>query len=553
MIAQILDHREGSALRVHAQRPLIRGCEGSALTFAIIFALVAGLLITGVFLATRNSVRSDRRNADQSSAMVAARAAATVYEAALQSKIATPATDFLIPMPGGPRKSIGDLTNSGRVVAVTDPSTVPSGMRDNPFISSQANPGPINPVPVAPVAANSFPLTARQQMVDRAGTDDPTTSSTWMYWQILYAAQPDYTVAGETGWLSVFIRSWVQSRSGATTPIYAVAVYRAGSFAEYQLLTDTKIVFGDGTQISGPVHSNGIPDASKGQTSASDSISVAPGASVSCTGADARLSTVAGLGAINVPGCPQDPGAQKTVDLSAVSSSIEEIANDCITPGQTAAICAPPVAGQTDVVIAGNTVTVGGVSYTISRFGTAVLVSGTARVTTAGVVSRPVTVATRAGNLGSPPDIIVASNIQASGGGVVGLLSEGNVVVDTNSCPVSSIEGLIIARQGSLTLNPELMSQIAQDQTAANACGQISFDGAIASHRQPTLQWSWDNGDRIGFTTRNLAWDPRLIRRPPPYSPRLSGWQRLKVFPLNEDCLEYAKANNGSLKTECVR
>lgn len=467
--------------------------QGLVIGQAVIAVAVVAIIVGTIMMITLRSVASSSEGSRRASAQGAVEAGIAVYRQALVANAASEANGWMPSQAQLERL----VTGSSKVV---------------PLAQLQLQP-PFDRLPegAPPVAV-------------RIRSDDGTS----MYWQLVHANGPGY--GSTTGTVVVWVRGWRSSDSGqiAGSPMLARAVFTPGGFHQFQLMSESPIRFANGAQISGPVHSNG--------GGGGPAISVEPGATVSCSGAQARVS--ASTGSIDgIPAsCARADVAGTRFTLGSVAETFDAIRAAAAGGGRGVHVVNTtgdpngfvPVQLQPDgTVIAGGTpLAVGG--------GLAVLVHG--NVLVSGTTTGRVTIASDpgAGAAGSAGRIRISGDLRASGdGAAIGLYTAGDVELDSAAC-TSRIDAAIIAAGGTLTINRGLRTEVRQGD--APRCGAITVNGSIAAAEGPVLRWQWQTGEWTGYERRDYVWNPNLVRRPPPWSPVIDGWQNASWAPADQSC-----------------
>lgn len=373
--------------------------------------------------------------------------------------------------------------------------------------------------------------------------------------------------------LVVYVRTWkqrtnvtaAQAASGASRPEYKRIEFRQGTLADYQILSDAPIQLDDGLTINGRIHSNGFNDGVQRPPSTH------PGARIwqrsasplTCTtttnGVPPTLSTGTGSIAVTAPGCRIQEHSDKFVDVAKADDQLTKLGDPCsFAPsggmatsanGQIVYHCNR---GTVDPNTGIRTATVNlGISpYSVVHatthrrthvFNNDVRVSGTS--TSAGRV----TIATfQQTTAPIPPDIIVSGNILHGTRGTttparnVGLVSAGNIVIDPSTCAgggARNIQAAMVAMTGGITIGTQWATQV-RPPGALPQCGQLTIDGALASHLAMSLRWQWSAAavDWVGFSSRNIRWDETLGRYAPPSYPLGDPFEIVSVRTANADC-----------------
>ncbi|MCW2974265.1 MAG: hypothetical protein JWN72_2538, partial [Thermoleophilia bacterium] len=332
--------------------------------------------------------------------------------------------------------------------------------------------------------------------------------------------------AGTTSGVTIWIRAWQGASDGRTSSGVSTSRvnFTPGGFQQFQLLTDGPIAFDDGARITGPVHSNGI-----GATSGI-AVGLVPGARIDCAGEFARISVSSGIVADSLPSACRRIANGTRWNLGVVKTTFEGIRTATAAGGHGVMVVNAIGGGDVRVRLAGDTIVVGGVTKSIGE-GIAVLVDG--NVVVSGHTTGRVTIASDPlsadrGQIRVDGDL-VGTGSRAS----IGLYTEGDVVVSTRPC-VARIDAAIIAARGAMTIDRGLRTEVAQLDSVG--CGKVEMFGSIASAESPVLRWSWPGGGSTGYDERSYAWNPRLVRNPPPWTPVIEGWQANDLQEAGQEC-----------------
>lgn len=390
------------------------------------------------------------------------------------------------------------------------------------------------------------------------------------YWQVVRVILPDTTGLATANATFTF-RTWLgDRRTGAwSRASYATAELRPGRFADYQLISDGNVRFGTGASINGPVHSNGMADASDSVVF-DDDLPPAWGswmfgeANVRCTG-KASVSITAGViaGTLRQAACNNQGATGQSISFMRAIDSIEAIERADPLPNVAwfratnhgPELSRAPYDTAWEVRLAGDTMHVwrpdrsrapsqrlGRVSAFV--FDKDVRISGRVNANTR------VTVGARRRSGGSA-SIFIDGNLYKGRGeagdrtSAIGLLAQGDIVLHQTprqDCRVTTVQAAMVSATGGITVPPQYLSD--ELQTNVPSCRQtLNLDGSFASHRPPTLLREWDNGVKTGYAgTRRYTWDEQLKRTPPPYFPLTGTWQPFHVRDANADCLTTRKA-----------
>lgn len=332
------------------------------------------------------------------------------------------------------------------------------------------------------------------------------------FWQLVRVTGPG---SGDPSSVTAWFRGWYGRADGSTGRQVVVgrASLTPGGFHQFQLLVDGVVRFDDGAMITGPVHSNGT------RAGGEAAIAPLPGARVGCSGEFARLSASDGSVSAAFPDSCRRVQSTRRWSFGAVGETFDRIAVAAAAGGTGVMVAQPADTGRVPVRLLGDRVDVGGQVRSIGQ-GLTILVLGEASV--AGTSRGRVTVASdpsgdRAGQ------ILVDGDVVAEGAGAaIGLYTDGDVVVSTAPC-VGRLDAAVIAARGGLTIDRSYRTELAQLDSPS--CGSFAFHGSIAAAQSPVLRWTWPNGAAAGFSQRSYAWNPRLVRTPPPWTPVIEGWQ----------------------------
>lgn len=537
--------------------------RGSAMVFAIVGTVIAGLLTFGaVIMATQSAQRGkDVRTRVSNAAVVDAAVTRVIY--GYRNDLGSVVDHFVLDEEDL-RKTIAGDSAATVVPAPTRYARLGGVWAHVP----QAGGGTkLQPEPRAqlPSVAVSEPIMHDAAACTAAGIPaSACTEHMRGQWQVYRIELPDITGSHPPN-VVVYVRSWLASAADPNvvgTPSYARVELRPGRFADYQLVSDSRIVFGGGARIDGPVHSNGL--ASPDPTVDEDEIELHTG--VQCT--DAATLTV-GRGTIGTPdGSPvpaQCNGIGETGQvisfLRAIDSmdDIAAIAASGMLSTVRSYTTAPGLGGENafkepyhhayQVVFSpdGTSLQVfhqNGALRDVMPLGrvNALLFDDDVRVRGEVGPDRRITIAARRSGV-STASIFVDGDITKGDANstAIGLLAQGDVVTwmsgfgDTTSCPVDRMEAAVVAANGGLTIPTRYATSEAQKNVPT--CPSIALKGSIAGHRAPTMRWVWPDVASAGFETRHYTWDRALSRNPPPYFPLTGIWQPFSVVDSNIDCL----------------
>jgi hypothetical protein len=451
--------------------------------FAISQTIVVGAIVAMIVLiiatATLRGIMSGRAGSARAVGSVAIDSGVDLYRQALESGAASEASNWMIP-----RSEAAELVgSSGQVVDMSRLTGLPAQLRE--------------PIPGA------APWAIRRR-----------SSGVWSYVQPLQAIGPGNGGSGE---VVVYLRAWSGGETGeSSTPVTTARVaFTPGAFHAFQMVVDGPITFAQGATIDGPVHSNGV-GTTGGQTAIG---ALGP---VNCNGEFARVGTSAGVVSGGFSSACRRRATRPPIELGAVRDAFVRLqrASD-LTTGRVIVVrgtgggVVPIRLDRTNVIIGGQSRTIDG--------SLAVLVRGDVQVS--GRTTGRVSIASDPSGgeyLGRGGTITVTGPVGTDGEGVLGLFTEGDVVVDAASC-TPSLEAAVIASNGGLTIPRSMRSDVVQ--LDAPQCPAFSFHGSIAGAEAPTMRWQWPSGGWAGYDRREYSWDPTLVRRPPPFAPVLDGWQ----------------------------
>ncbi|MCW2927684.1 MAG: hypothetical protein JWM86_1652 [Thermoleophilia bacterium] len=384
------------------------------------------------------------------------------------------------------------------------------------------------------------------------------------YWQVARVIVPD-TTGRSTSNVIVTVRTWLGDRTTGTwtKSSYATAEMRPGRFADFQLISDGNIRFGDGAELNGPVHSNGLDDSSYATvpTIGMPNLGASwvfgdPG--MRCVG-NASISITSGVvaGAAGRRTCNSQGATGQTISFMRAIDAMDQI-QQAVDDGRpnvrafTANNRRGAEAGRDAhdtawrVQLSGNSMSVTypdnsrSWSVPLNRVN-AFVFDEDVRVSGRVAANVRVTVAARRAGGGSASiyidDDITKGDDRTSS---IGLLAQGNVVIwqtQANPCAVTTVEAAMVAATGGITIPSKYTTDEVQ-RSAPQCSARLKLDGSFAAHRPPTLFWGWDSGDVAGYTrSRAYMWDQQLKRNPPPYFPLTGTWQPFNVRDANVDCL----------------
>lgn len=477
--------------------------SGGVLLYVVLVAVVIAGLAASISVSTMLGVRGGGAAAGRAGAQRAVEDGLALYRVALEQRVANESTNWL-PRENALKKLLKDgdspVGRRGELVRIDDPNEL-GGL----------------PEPLKLVLTDSPAYIVR---MDIGGGQ-------YRFWQFLRVIGPGVP-GGADGEVVVWMRGWQGARDGSTAraPLHARAAFTPGGFQQFQLLTDGPILFDDGARINGPVHSNGV-----GAGNGLPAISPARAdPDISCAGGAARLSAAPDQGIVGMPNSCKIAESSRRWNLAVVRDSLDGIRSsvpECATQYAGVHIACPLSFGFVQVKLQGDSVDIGGQVRPIGD-GLVILVHGDVMVS--GHANGRVTIAS---DPAKAPDGVTADRARGgqirvvgdvtSNGGSIGLFTEGDVVVETDGCPVTRLEAVVIASRGGLTIDRGYRTDIAQ--LDAPSCDEFRFVGSIAAAEAPVLAWSWPAGVTAGFKKRSYTWNPRLLRAPPPWAPVIEGWQ----------------------------
>lgn len=368
---------------------------------------------------------------------------------------------------------------------------------------------------------------------------EPVDGSVNGYWQV-YALAPPAVADDAFATVSVYFRAWLGDGTGVhpTRSRLVLARYRASLLIDYELVIDNQIRFTDGTTIEGAVHSNGYINEGY-DTAGNNAHRIWYEGNVRCVG-DTLITTAQGT--VHMPNsCDEIQRDYPFVSFARIRRAISGLGDQC---GATVGVrCFGERADGNDhtVQLTGGMATVDGVTFatggtTLVLYGNA-QVQGTAsgRMSVAVLRQRNSTRADDGGNL-----TIVGDTRSGGGdGNGLGLYAQGNVIVDTSSCAVSTIDATIITPDGALTLDPALTGGRLQSKSGRpeRPCPKLDVLGAIAARNAPYLEVQWEDGSSSGYTRRSYKWDDRVTKTAPPNFPMSDGFRLHSYRDANPDCL----------------
>jgi hypothetical protein len=368
------------------------------------------------------------------------------------------------------------------------------------------------------------------------------SDGSWQMWQVVQALQPN----GVSPWLTLYMRSWRETSSGATDASVARVRLRPGSMADYQLLSDVPINIDAGAKINGRVHSNGSLDEWSQPPPQDLNLRIWSSGTVTCTptaGVTPIISTGRGTIGFTAPNCDTRPDTGTYVPLDAAKDAVVRMRRRAGVDVTNISYPGMP-AGPAVVSIFSTSVQVqypGRALQTISTpsgstraivIDRDVVVHGTtsARLTIAAWSITPGQVAptiTIDGNVGrSSPTATVARSL--------GLLAEGDIAIVPNG--TRTIQAALFATTGGVRLPWNYRTPTRDPNLALPHQSKLTIVGSIASHSTIAPRWSWGAGYWVGFSNRDYSWDGWLATYPPPYWPTSNPWELIDQSDANADC-----------------
>lgn len=136
--------------------------------------------------------------------------------------------------------------------------------------------------------------------------------------------------------------------------------------------------------------------------------------------------------------------------------------------------------------------------------------------------------------------VIVGNTFSETEKGVVGLVSQGDVVLeqikkyeDSGYPCITNLNAAVIAATGALTVDPRADTEAAPSNR--KACPErLVFNGSVAAHRAPVMFIDWGTV-KFGFPQRTYQFDETLVNNPPPFFPYSGRWDARKVVAANDD------------------
>ncbi|MCW2955554.1 MAG: hypothetical protein JWO69_423 [Thermoleophilia bacterium] len=518
--------------------------RGAAMIAAIIMLIIGGLLVGAFMMTVTNTRDRGRDSTDKSVGAGAAEDGVRAYVAALSASTIGEHTGFA-------------MTRDALLATVRE-SDAGAGI-----CASDAT-----DLCLVPNANTAFPGVDDRLIAatDRFTVRRRVGNGQYRFWQVVAVAPPRYgaleagRVASPGGSAILYVRGWqggaARTAGNVVRPVVLRAEVRPNSFADYQVLTDGKILMGDDFTINGRVHTNGMNQSYFDQyASLPDSITVPAGAT--CT-ATARMSTAAGSigtagGSCNNPSM-KFAGTKENYSLLRAVATADEVRAHCGQASPVVVRCIsnpnPAFRGPYSVTMAGSTITIAGygsVSAANTRLtfptaggatGAAIIFDRSVHVRgTLGPNARATIFAMndKATALAEVPSIWVRSaGLVGSTGATttaVGLVAEGDVVADeAAACPLN-IRAALLAQGGMLSMNPQHRGAVLPGAPTCNQPALIT--GSVTGHFPPYLRIGDTNG-YIG--QRRYDYDPNLYHNPPPFFPTSTTWKLLTSTSADAEC-----------------
>ncbi len=491
--------------------------SGFALLTAILVIVVLGIIISLVLGVASMTSREVAEQSHRSSAVLVAEGAAQSIAQALQAQ--------------------GDVL--GDALDIT-----PSVIRTAATLSG-ANVLDGNGGYAFPTGANATPEPLRFTIVD----DRPGYRTAW---QVLRIVSPDIAATPPRSYVTVLIRAWTGSTSGANRPAIIKANYRPGTFVDYQVISDMSIAFQAGTNITGSVHTNGFIDDTMLPPGSDQDRIWSTGGSVNCTtppsGRRPVISSARGhIVGVSTGSCTVRETTDESISLARVASSFRAMQANCGVPGSGVTCYQAPASAPLDGAYSLNLTTMSvsapwGVPAAAAAnasggrallFDRDVRVSGTSRgrVSIGTRTTNPAISATDIHIVGDTAAATPAINAQNS----LALMAENDIVFA--GCTVTNVRAALVAGTGAVTIPRELRNNLLTTGAAAMPapCANVSLTGSIASHGSIILRWHI-TGATVGYTNRTYAWDPWLAYYPPPFVPLAHPWEISGLEAVSGDC-----------------
>ena len=390
------------------------------------------------------------------------------------------------------------------------------------------------------------------------------------FWQVVRVVMPD-TTGRDNPNVVINLRTWLGdvNRGSYSKASYARVEMRPGRFADFQLIADGNMHFGDGATIDGPVHSNGMSDGSFATVHTPPNIPrglnswIYVDNGVTCRGKASITITqgrVLGPGRARAGQAPGASGETLSIQRAGDSNDINQARDGTrgvhwMRAGGRRGDEARhhPYDTAWRVQLSGRTLRYwypdgsGPYSAPLGRVN-AFLFDEDVKISGGVSADVRVTVASRR-STGGTANIYIDGNITK--GDVetsnVGLIAQADVVLwqtMANPCRVTHIDAAMVAATGGLTIPTQYTTDEIQDEVPT--CGQrLRINGAIAGHRPPTLIWSWPGASQpTGWRNREYLWDAALQRNPPPFFPLTGTWQPFNVRDANVDCFYSPRNTN---------
>jgi hypothetical protein len=556
--------------------PSARRETGAALIWAILLMIVmSGLVVAFTMVASRAGERSgdaSRRVANAATVQTAVTRVLYGFQNTLGSE-----QDFYT-LDAADLRSIVNASGGEDQDVVTPPAPYRAtyGIWEHDMVNGQHRLVPIagQSIPVAAVAEHINPDPRACQAAGIPASSCANNPDFRAFWQVVRVVMPD-TTGRDNPNVVINLRTWLGDvrRGSYSRASYARVEMRPGRFADFQLIADGNMHFGNGATIDGPVHSNGMSDGSFATVHTPPNIPAGLDSwiyldnNVTCQG---KASITITQGRVLGPGVARDCNAQgasgETISFLRAIDSLDFIQARNGTRGvhwmraggrRGDEARHHPYDTAWRVQLAGRTLRYwypdgsGPYSSSLGRVN-AYLFDEDVKVSGSVAADVRITVAARRPT-GGTANIYVDGNItkgdpQSSN---VGLIAQADIVLwqtMANPCRVTNIEAAMVASTGGLTIPTQYTTDELQDEVPT--CTQrLRINGAIAGHRPPTLVWSWPGAAQpTGWTRRGYFWDSALQRNPPPFFPLTGTWQPFNVRDANVDCFYSPRNANPSCR-----
>lgn len=581
---------------------LISETRGMIMIQVIVVLLLITIMTVAIFMQTAASSSDANKRAEWVRISATATASAALVQRGLVSKLIKPSANFTLTQLQASK--LLSTTDSTQVVA-NNSATYFAGA---PEIYTNMNLPPtkggfyeqVSPTPT--LLRRSWVL----DYVDASRNEYYTmvtpvegNANQRVFWQIARIIGPSmYTSPSGRPYnngLTVYFRTWqgtfdVSSSQYVHGEIsYYKAQFSTGRFSDYQLVTDSNIVFGNGASIGGPVHSNGLATTEGLPDPWADGITIRKqaGSTVTCGGATGP-SISAGDGNVSLPGCNTTSNTGEYVDILLAKQAGIDIKADAALGLSTA----KNFTGLSDYIVEiddaevrvkqyAPAVTLGTYSTYDVTYGRKALglnfETGNVTIDQQSPFRGKLTIAA-AGEIRLTTNITPSS---PSSGDVIGLISNTNIIVElgdvdvlddtqnngsTSQLNINSIRAAMISISGGLRIPQQWTGSIPMDSTlyfTSINYPTINVVGSIAGHNAPTLRWDWNNASTCaynvggastpcadgstpatfaGYNARNYSFDTNLAKNPPPYFPLTGAFDLESIALANQDCLKLPRA-----------